>query len=165
MKQIRNYWNKLINYFTFKCEKFHKTKQGRIKFRNWCICVYSILFIFIIVATLLCYFGGANYEKMTNSTVSYNDIKISFIVVGIIIFLITCFIGTIISYAIPKIFHDSQERYFQTEEFKRIRQEKMLSDLTDINTKELKWLKKLHYIDYVKYEQTLNAKLKKKETK
>lgn len=142
----------------------HYDKKNRVKFRNFCWLIYLIIFLFILIASLLIGLSGLKFDPDNPDYYPYwvlttigQKVEFTF---GLIIMLLDFAIGVFFAFYLPGIYKESQNKYFRTEKFKQIRIKHMTEDLSIFSLKELKWLKKLNYIDKVKYEQAKVAYLK-----
>lgn len=133
---------------------FHTSKKMR---RRWAYCCFFNYFctlcIFIAGAALLT-IEGVKFNQNSTSQYEYNNGNIICIIVGVIIICIGLIFGIWLSIYLPYVYKESRDLYFQTKEYKQKRLKYMEADLTNEPIRELKWLKKLGYIDNVKFEAT-----------
>ncbi|WEK82939.1 MAG: hypothetical protein L3I91_02255 [Mycoplasma sp.] len=159
----------LMTYWIRKCEHIHESKHNRDKWRYFCIFVYFCLFWLFAIAGLLFVFGGLQYDNNSPDQYSindwYNKMNRIFWIIGLVLFTSATIIGLILSVVLPKIYKDSRANYFASNDFKQKRLKWMKKDLRRYSKHDLKWLKKLNFIDQIKYDQTLSLKLKRKTNK
>lgn len=159
--------SKFLKWIDKKSDKYiwiHYDKKSRAKFRNACWLIYLCIFLIVLIASVLLGLSGLSFNSESAEYYPYWSLttasQITEFVFGIIFLLVAFGFGTFMAIYLPGVYKESQDKYFKTNKFKETRIKYMTEDLSDYSLNELKWLKKLNYIDKVKYEQAKIAYLK-----
>lgn len=160
MKQkIKAWFNKQVEL----AQWIHKNKKMRVKFRWIYIGFLTAVFLLFIASVVLFYFYGLRFDPNKPAPYAYTDsVNAVFLAFGIILFIIAVVLGVVIGgIFFPQLFKNSKELYMRTNEYKQQVQKYSEIDLTKFTFRELKWLKKLAWIDQIEFQQTLAKKRKR----
>ncbi|MDR2369221.1 MAG: hypothetical protein LBD63_01155 [Mycoplasmataceae bacterium] len=157
-RKIREWFNKQVQHALW----IHQSKQSRVKFRWLYLGVLSIIFLFFIIAVVLFYFYGLRFNA--EDPIPYkNGTNIIFLVLGIFLFVIAMILGIIIGGVyFPILYKQSRDKYKETKEYKQQVIKYNAIDLVKFTKRELKWLKKLGWINKIVYQQIVAKKQKTK---
>lgn len=165
--------NKFLKWIDKKSDKYiwvHYNKKSRVKFRNACWLIYLSIFLIVLIGSILLGLSGLTFDPNSPDYYPYWALttagQITEFIFGLIFLLVAFGFGIFMAIYLPGIYKESQDKYFKSDKFKETRIKYMTEDLSGYSLNDLKWLKKLNYIDKVKYEQAKVAYLKTiKDTK
>lgn len=166
VKSSTKFKNWFINQ-AIKAQWIHQSKQSRKKFMKlYLLFIVVMIFAYCGVSALLFVCGLRFYpngpDKNNPSTDWYVGIKYTWAFIVAMILLIFLLIITFLAgLYIPILYKQSRIFYFQSDEYKQNVIKYSNMDLKRYPIKEIKWLKKLGYIDKIVYLYYKNPEKKK----
>lgn len=158
MKQkIREWFDKRVQSSLW----IHQNKKMRVKFR-WIYIGFSLAILLLFLsAVVLFYLYGLRFDSQKADPYD-NGTNLAYFAAGIVVFIIAVVLAIIIDgIYFPLLYKNSREIYMSSDEYKQQVEKYSEIDLIKFTNRELKWLKKLGWINKIEYQHTINRKHKK----
>jgi ABC-type bacteriocin/lantibiotic exporter with double-glycine peptidase domain len=117
--------------------------------------------LLFLSAVVLFYLYGLRFDSQKADPYD-NGTNLAYFAAGIVVFIIAVVLAIIIDgIYFPLLYKNSREIYMSSDEYKQQVEKYSEIDLIKFTNRELKWLKKLGWINKIEYQHTINRKHKK----
>lgn len=150
----------------------HFSIDGRKRYRKKLILVFGLLVLILLCCSVMFYFGNAEWDPEEGFSPTANPDnwwQVLLVVAGAVISVAALLLTFLYCFFDIKKFYKTQEMYWKTPRFRQAKADALKQDLVALDSKTIKWYKKLGYINAQEkreiFEKKKQAAKKEKEEK